>query len=337
MMLTYKYKDNTLREIKLGDITNVVGQDFCSIDYFIEHFVDYFSKYKFSTTDENMYDFNIFFKVDNEEVSRNFFDVCYIDSSTINTHLLFNKDSLIYNYCESVLNDLKISHSMTKIYDEIENIAVEISKLLPETIKDYVEVSGKEVTESIVLKHFIEMTTTRENLSLKYISNAEKLELIMNLVIESSVRDNNTKVVVIKNIDSLLSKEEFIKFNNKIQQVTKNYNIKFLVSSKKSQYLVGGIDDVEFVTVMSDIILNIPDINFFTDFINRNYPTSEVFTEVQVYNVLKRISTILLSKNVALEYTKDFVFVKLVNQCYGIETCKMGVNISECELNFLTD
>ena len=91
---------------------------------------------------------------------------------------------------------------------------------------------------------------------------------------------------------------------------------------------------MEYINIVGDINLTLPDLPSLTNAINSNYPLNHIYSEAEVFAYVKQMAHNLFSSNYNYKYTKADVIIKILNSFYYID-CRKTEKLQQDEINFL--
>ncbi len=337
MILQYKTLDNKIEKISFGEITNIVGQNIKGTNYFMDYFIKYFTGYRYNLYEEEKYNYEVEILIDGEEVGRRYIEVYEISKESIENMLSFTKGNILYNYLMMLFEDVSIKENIDKVSEQIELMNIKLHDRVENSLKDSIHIDSNEITESIILKNFIKGYVEKGNIPINHITNEEKILLVLKIIEQLNKKNNNLKCIAIKDIDKLISIEDFEVINNEIIRLSESNNLTFITSSSTEGYISGNTKHFKYINIFGDLNITMPEIHELTEYVNRSYPTNKCFNEEEVCKIIKKIAPLLLSEKIDFKMNESYIVLKLINSCYGVYKKESKTNLTSCEIEFLKD
>lgn len=291
----------------LEPITQLCGQNIVRKTYILESIRKYFSTYKYSE-ERNRWRDNV--KIDNELVGRKFFTILSIGGiSDLLAMIKWSKQSLMVEYVKQLMLKYDLQQHLQIINEELE----EIFQVLNEDIGNLGEVEltyTMSDTWEVIQKSNI---TGREQSILEDKESVELILIFLNLLEQVMQVTPKKMIVIMENLDHLISRTEYENILNKMQIISMKYEVYFIVSTSLEGYAKFKKDICSGITVFGDVDVQIPEWERISDFINDNYPCNKILVEDQIQNDLEHIVHKIGKQNF-LNSVEEEVICKLVNQ-----------------------
>lgn len=291
----------------LESITQLCGLNIVRKTYILESIRKYFSTYKYSE-ERNRWRDNV--KIDNELVGRKFFTVLSIGGiSDLLAMIKWSKQSLMVEYVKQLMLKYDLQQHLQIINEELK----EIFQVLNEDIGDLGDVelsyAMSDVWEMVQKSNL----TGSEQSMLEDKESGELILILLNLL-EQVMQVNPRKMIVImENLDHLVSRTEYVNILNRMQMVSMKYEVYFIVSTSLEGYVKFEKDICSGITVFGDEDVQMPEWEKISDFINDSYPCNKILAEEQIQMDLEHIVH-RIGQQKFLNSLEEDVICKLINQ-----------------------
>ena len=312
---------------ELEKVTQLCGQNVVKKSYIIESLKRYFSTYKYRE-ERNKWRNNV--KVDDKLVGRKFFTLLSVSGmEEILMMLKLSKQSLMPEYMEHMIQTINCQKHLDIINDEVGKIfqimnedmkklgAVELSYTMSDVWNMVQKASVVGYDETI----------------LEDKSNYEILLIFLNLL-EKVIEANPRKMlVIIENIDHLISREEYKKIVIKLQKIGIRYDIYFVLSTSIDGYVCCDQEFFQGITVFGDVDFQMPQFDEILKYIQYYYPYNKKIDEKRLQDNLVDIIQKIGQKKY-LPSVEENVICKLINQSLMLSE-KWEDTVNELEISFL--
>lgn len=321
---------NTKYIINLEPITQLCGISFDKKNFIINSLYKYFSNSKYEYYEINMQE-NI--KINGEKTGRKYFNTFKISSrQQLLQSVKISKSSIMMQYISTKYTSFNCQKIIDKISEYLEKLYLEINQELQNNI-GYIEVvhNTKNIMEIIQNSD----TSGTEERALENLSNIDLLLIYTNLLCELQKIYPDKMLIIIENIDHLISYKEYNLFIEKIEQFSKNSDIWFILSTSIEGYAVLNQDIIEGINIINDCIFSFPDIEHLISFIHKRYPIDITLNKKEVCENIR-----MIIQNIGCEkynyYFKGSIILKILqNSLYIPVTYKNFIN--SIEKAFLMD
>jgi hypothetical protein len=120
-------------------------------------------------------------------------------------------------------------------------------------------------------------------------------------------------LLIIENIDHMISREEYVNILNRIQIIGMKYNVYFVLSTSIDGYIVCNRELCSGITVFGDVDFQMPEFVELLNYIYANYPCNKKMSEQQIQDVFEKIIHRIGQENF-LYSVEESVICKLINQ-----------------------
>ena len=312
--------------INVEKITQLCGLDIIKKDYIVDSIHKHFSLYKYSEYEENMID-NI--SINCEKTSRSDYICFYIDKrDDLISQFKLTKQSILSKIINTKLQLYNFNNELNELSIAINSLYEKINELLP---FEYIRFSYDIESISDIGNEMKIVSVDEEEIA--SINNYELLISYLR-IIEEYHRSFNTKIMlIIKNIDHIINKDEYKKIVDYISEGFKTKDTFVILTTSLPNYAIINKETVLGINVINDIIFQFPEANKIEDFINDYYPINVNCGFEEIGESLKSIIHYIGTN--AIKYgLKWQVLLKLFNNSLRIEVDK-EVMCSEIEQKFI--
>ena len=308
---------------ELSAVTQLCGQNIVRKAYILESLRRYFGSYKYRE-DQNKWRDNV--KVDNEAVGRKFFTLISIRSiADILVMVKWSKQSLMTEFVKQLIQRFNCQTHLSMINDELE----EIFGIMNEEINQLGDIelayTASDVWDMVQKTSVIGGNETE----LEDKGNYELLLILLNLI-EKVIKTSPKKMMVmIENIDHLISREEYMDILTRLQNIGIKYDIYFILSTSIDGYVVCDRALCPGISIFNDVDFQMPEFVKILKYIHDNYPYNKRFCEKQLQDDLEKIIHRIGQKHF-LYGVEENVVCKLINQTLMLyEKWKDPENVAE--------
>ena len=308
-------------------ITQLCGQNIQKKTYILESLRRYFSSYKYS---EEINPGRDTVKIDGKEVGRKYFSVISISKqSDLISAIKLSKQSLMTEYLKQMLQDFEYQNYLRNIDEELEKLFIGLN----EKMNDLGEVSLSYETSDIwAMVQSSKITGIRQD-SIDDKDNFELVTIFFNLLTQVLKGAPKKLLVLIENIDHLLTMEEYKIFMSEVKRICEQYDIYFIVTLSLDGYVVMEQELFTGISIFGEEDFQMPEFNELLCYINNNYPCYKIFSEREILTLMEKIIQ-KIGRKKYLSTIEENVLCKLINQSFLLSD-KEDCGGSSCELNFL--
>ena len=308
----HPYKERI--ELNIGAITQIVGQN-NELKYYTWQILSwYFGGRKYSSEDLSIFDYEEPTILDEtgEIVKRSSYH--YIDISSFKDFLEqmeYKKGTLAHDYLSKVVNQVDIVAHLEKINEQVEIIEGAMNQHINlNSGKVEYHLENRPLTlDQLLTKNFSPFfAIENKNLSFEWVSNTDKLTFFLEMLDRLLSQTIEKYLIVLKNIDSFISKESYDSFYKQIGQLVKKYpNLTFILFPSDQGYLKIVEENSKFVNILSD------QVEHFQYYPSNNFPGREEF-RISLETVTPYLLTKMLTQP-SLSLV-DSVILNILNQLF---------------------
>ena len=328
MIISIKSNEKTY-EVALNEVNQWCGVNIVRKNKIIRMLEKYFSKSKYMEYEKKL-ECDIY--TGEELLGRSYFSVHSVESrEQIISQLKIGKNTLITKYIlERISTDFESTTDIELINDILikvfQNMNNEILCDFKDLMIDFETNKLFEIVQESVIYN-------EKGNNVNYLST---YNLILNYIklIEKCEGDNGTvKLIIIKNIDHLLSKSEYTKLYNCMKEISKKSDLRFLCTISIEDYCIIEKENIEAITIINDEEFIMPPYQRIVEYIENNYPINrDVEEEWLIYN-LRRCINRIGNRDASSEIPSE-VIMKILNKSLQISKVPK-YKANNIELNFI--
>ena len=292
---------------ELNAVTQLCGQNIVKKTYILESLRRYFSTYRYPE-EQNRWRDNV--KIDNKLVGRKFFTVLSVNGiSEILMMIKWSKQSLMVEYVKQLMKKFDCQMHLDMINDELEKIFQMLNEEINQLGNIELIYTMSDVWDMVQKSS---VTGNNETL-LEDKGNYELLVIFLNLI-EQVMNANPKKVlVIIENIDHLISRKEYMDILEKLQNIGMRYDIYFILSTSMDGYARCDKALCSGISIWGNIDFQMPEFDKLIIYIQENYPYNKKLSEKQLQDDLVKIIHRIGQKDFLCSVEENVV-CKLINQ-----------------------
>ena len=319
----HPYKERI--ELNIGAITQIVGQN-NELKYYTWQILSwYFGRRKYSSEDLSIFDYEEPTILDDtgEIVKRSSYH--YIDISSFKDlleQMEYKKGTLAQSYLSKIVNQVDILAHLEKINEQVE--------LIEGVMNQHINLNGGKVEyhlenrpltlDQLLSKNFSPFfAIENKNLSFEWVSNTDKLTFFLEMLDRLLSQTIEKYLIVLKNIDSFISKESYDSFYNQIGQLAKKYpNLTFILFPSDQGHLKIDEENSKFVNILSDQVEHLYDVEFMYERVVQYYPSNNFPGREEFRISLETVTPYLLTKMLTQPSLSlvDSVILNILNQLF---------------------
>ncbi len=292
---------------ELESVTQLCGQNIVKKTYILESLRRYFSTYKYRE-EKNKWRDNV--RVDDEAVGRKFFTILSVNGmSEILMMIKWSKQSLMVEYVKQLMQKFNWQMHLRMINEELEEMFQIMNEDLNKLGGIELAYTMSDVWDMIQKSSVI----SSDEILLEDKRNYELLLIFLNLIEEIIKANPKKMLVIIENIDHLISREEYKDILNKLQNIGMRYDIYFVLSTSIDGYVGCDKELCHGITILNDVDFQMPEYDEISKYVYENYPYNKRVSEKQLRDDLKKIIH-RIGRKEFLCHVEENVVCKLINQ-----------------------
>ncbi len=268
---------------ELESVTQLCGQNIVKKTYILESLRRYFSTYKYRE-EKNKWRDNV--RVDDEAVGRKFFTILSVNGmSEILMMIKWSKQSLMVEYVKQLMQKFNWQMHLRMINEELEEMFQIMNEDLNKLGGIELAYTMSDVWDMIQKSSVI----SSDEILLEDKRNYELLLIFLNLIEEIIKANPKKMLVIIENIDHLISREEYKDILNKLQNIGMRYDIYFVLSTSIDGYVGCDKELCHGITILNDVDFQMPEYDEISKYVYENYPYNKRVSEKQLRDDLKKL------------------------------------------------
>lgn len=328
MILKIKNKTRAY-EVKVGRVNQWCGTNIIEKNMLLNMVTKYFSKEKYHEYDE---DVKCIVYSNEEELSRGYYTVYHIASrEDLLSQLKIGKSTYMLKYISNrIMSEYETIIGMEKISDELTNVYRHLNE---EVFREFDNVELD--FEVNTLLSMVQESIISDK-SGKDIHNLSTFELIKNNIklIEKLEENSGKKVLVVfKNIDHIITKDEYKKLYRLATELSVTTNIQFIFTLSVDGYCIVDEDNIEDILIVNDEEIILPTYEKLKEFVQNNYPIYIELNDNWLMENLENCINRLGRSSVPTELTAEII-LSIINKASHIDYVRK-FEVNNIELNFI--
>ncbi|MCR5492643.1 MAG: CRISPR-associated protein Cas7 [Streptococcus sp.] len=342
---THPYKDNL--DINFGQFTQIIGQNQQLKYYMWQLLMWYFDGKKYSEEDLSLFNQEEpEILSDGKVLKRKDFKVISIsDIQDLLEQMSYKKGTVAFDFMKLKLDTIDVMTEVDGINDRLDRISLTVNQNLNLSIDNvtYHTESCLVTSEQLLSKHFQPYFNYQEkNIAFEFVNNETKVMFLLKMIKEKLKNDTGNILLVFKNMDDYLDYSSFIRICESITQITSEFpNFYCTIFPSNESYLYVTKETIESVTIVSDYIESLYDLDFMYERFVGRYPSNNVPTKKEFLILLQKNASYLFSDQITYVSLgiSDMVAIKILNSLYQYDK-KLSYPIplvDPLEISFLKD
>ncbi|QGX00889.1 CRISPR-associated protein Cas7 [Streptococcus equinus] len=342
---THPYKDNL--DINFGQFTQIIGQNQQLKYYMWQLLMWYFDGKKYSEEDLSLFNQEEpEILSDGKVLKRKDFKVISIsDIQDLLEQMSYKKGTVAFDFMKLKLDTIDVMTEVDGINDRLDRISLTVNQNLNLSIDNvtYHTESCLVTSEQLLSKYFQPYFNYQEkNIAFEFVNNETKVMFLLKMIKEKLKNDTGNILLVFKNMDDYLDYSSFIRICESITQITSEFpNFYCTIFPSNESYLYVTKETIESVTIVSDYIESLYDLDFMYERFVGRYPSNNIPTKKEFLILLQKNASYLFSDQITYVSLgiSDMVAIKILNSLYQYDK-KLSYPIplvDPLEISFLKD
>lgn len=342
---THPYKDNL--DINFGQFTQIIGQNQQLKYYMWQLLMWYFDGKKYSEEDLSLFNQEEpEILSDGKVLKRKDFKVISIsDIQDLLEQMSYKKGTVAFDFMKLKLDTIDVMTEVDGINDRLDRISLTVNQNLNLSIDNvtYHTESCLVTSEQLLSKYFQPYFNYQEkNIAFEFVNNETKVMFLLKMIKEKLKNDTSNILLVFKNMDDYLDYSSFIRICESITQITSEFpNFYCTIFPSNESYLYVTKETIESVTIVSDYIESLYDLDFMYERFVGRYPSNNIPTKKEFLILLQKNASYLFSDQITYVSLgiSDMVAIKILNSLYQYDK-KLSYPIplvDPLEISFLKD
>lgn len=342
---THPYKDNL--DINFGQFTQIIGQNQQLKYYMWQLLMWYFDGKKYSEEDLSLFNQEEpEILSDGKVLKRKDFKVISIsDIQDLLEQMSYKKGTVAFDFMKLKLDTIDVMTEVDGINDRLDRISLTVNQNLNLSIDNvtYHTESCLVTSEQLLSKYFQPYFNYQEkNIAFEFVNNETKVMFLLKMIKGKLKNDTGNILLVFKNMDDYLDYSSFIRICESITQITSEFpNFYCTIFPSNESYLYVTKETIESVTIVSDYIESLYDLDFMYERFVGRYPSNNIPTKKEFLILLQKNASYLFSDQITYVSLgiSDMVAIKILNSLYQYDK-KLSYPIplvDPLEISFLKD
>ncbi len=302
-------------EINFEGVNQICGENCIRKHYFFDAVRKYFSTYKYNDFEQ---EYKI--EINKEEIGRKYFSCIYIhDRDDIINAIILSKTSMMMKYLKFLLDDFEAQEELIKIDDTLSILFIKLNEAIHEGITnielDYDYNSLLDMIQKTKLQ-----TISGEDISC--LSNYELLNTLLDLNEQLQMKDGDKRIILIENLDELISQREYKSIIDICKNQTKNSDSWFIFGISHYGYCVCDEELVEAITIINDVDYSLDSLDHLLEYVKNNYPVEINLSKEELCLYLENIVN-TVGATYYSSYGKSMIIDKIISKSIGIKKQKI--------------
>lgn len=342
---THPYRDNL--DISFGQFTQIIGQNQQLKYYMWQLLIWYFGGKKYSEEDLSLFNQEEpEILCEGKSLKRNNFNVISIsDIQDVLEQMSYKKGTVAFDFMKLKLNTVDVMTEVDEINDKLDKISLTVNQNLDLSIEKvtYHTESCIVTSEQLLSKYFQPYFYYQgKNISFEFINNETKVMFLLEMLKEKLSNDTDKVLLIFKNMDDYLDYSSFIKICETIMQMTTEFpNFYCTIFPSNESYLYVTKETMEYITIVSDFIESLFDLNFMYERFIGRYPSNNIPSKNEFLILLQKNASYLFSDQISYISLgiSDMVAIKILNSLYQYDKVVTYPvpRLDPLEISFLKD
>lgn len=243
------------------------------------------------------------------------------------------------------LDTVDVMEEIDEINDKLEKVSLTVNQALDLSIKDvtYHTESCMVTAEHLLSKYFQPYFKYQDkNIAFEFVDNEIKVMFLLKMLSEKLSNDTSNILLIFKNMDDYLDYASFIRICQVITRMADEFpNFYCTIFPSNESYLYVTKETIENITIVSDYIESLFDLDFMYERFVGRYPSNNVPTKKEFLILLQKNASYLFSEQISYVSLgiSDMVAIKILNSLYHYDkSVKYPISeINQLEISFLKD
>ena len=244
-------------------------------------------------------------KINGEILGRNYYDIIRIKGrSDLLNQIKITKTSFFAKYLAKELENfdcqIEVAQVVSYINSLFDNVNEHFYNQGVQIQLEYSEVALLDMIQKCEL-------TFENNKKLGEMSNYTLLQQFLMLIKNYNEKMPASRIVIIENIDHLVSYDKFEDIYKDMMGIAKQSNIKFVLSSSIEGYVMVEDENIEGINIINDQVFVMPDLEHIMEYIHSNYPMGRIFSKEEVLQNLRAVAQNIGRENYGCSLQRDII------------------------------
>lgn len=317
-------------EIDILPFVQLCGMNCKKKEFIINSIEKHFSSVKYKDYEK---EYQECFLVDGQILGRNYFKTYSIQNrEDIIRYIQISKSSMMMQYFSNCLTEYNCTQDMSVIVERLENIFQNINETFLE--------NGSKVKLSFEENNIFNLiqnakVESYDGQDIHMLNNLELLTEFLQLIEKNLLYQPGKILLIFKNIDHLLERQEYQLFVDKVEKISNGFDISIICTLSIEGYVDIRKQFFEEIHIINDVVYQMPELERVKEFVQDHYPSGRIVSEKDVQNFCKEIMHKIGCDRYKL-ITRENVYLKLLNDSLVLRQ-KESENLDKMELDFIMD
>lgn len=317
-------------EIDILPFVQLCGMNCKKKEFIINSIEKHFSSGKYKDYEK---EYQECFLVDGQILGRNYFKTYSIQNrEDIIRYIQISKSSIMMQYFSNCLTEYNCAQDMSVIGEHLENIFQNINESFLE--------NGSKVKLSFEENNIFNLiqnakVESYDGQDIHLLNNLELLTEFLQLIEKNLLYQPGKILLIFKNIDHLLERQEYQLFVDKVEKISNGFDISIICTLSIEGYVDIRKQFFEEIHIINDVVYQMPELERVKEFVQDHYPSGRKVSEKDVQNFCKEIMHKIGCDQYKL-ITRENVYLKLLNDSLVLRQ-KESEKLDKMELDFIMD
>lgn len=317
-------------EIDILPFVQLCGMNCKKKEFIINSIEKYFSSGKYKDYEK---EYQECFLVDGQILGRNYFKTYSIQNrEDIIRYIQISKSSIMMQYFSNCLMEYNCAQDMSVIVEHLENIFQNINETFLE--------NGSKVKLSFEENNIFNLVQNAkvesyDGQDIHLLNNLELLTEFLQLIEKNLLYQPGKILLIFKNIDHLLERQEYQLFVDKVEKISNSFDISIICTLSMEGYVDIRKQFFEGIHIINDVVYQMSELERVKEFVQDHYPSGRKVSEKDVQNFCKEIMHKIGCDQYKL-ITRENVYLKLLNDSLVLRQ-KESEKLDKMELDFIMD
>ena len=294
-------------EIDILPFVQLCGMNCKKKEFIINSIEKHFSSVKYKDYEK---EYQECFLVDGQILGRNYFKTYSIQNrEDIIRYIQISKSSMMMQYFSNCLTEYNCTQDMSVIVERLENIFQNINETFLE--------NGSKVKLSFEENNIFNLiqnakVESYDGQDIHMLNNLELLTEFLQLIEKNLLYQPGKILLIFKNIDHLLERQEYQLFVDKVEKISNGFDISIICTLSIEGYVDIRKQFFEGIHIINDVVYQMPELERVKEFVQDHYPSGRIVSEKDVQNFCKEIMHKIGCDRYKL-ITRENVYLKLLN------------------------
>lgn len=310
-------------ELNLLPITQLVGANITKKSFILKSLEKHFSSSKYKEY-ETHYKNNI--RIEDQLIGRNYFKLYKVSKrEDLLKAIQLSKSSILYKYINMKLKTYELQAELDKLEIQFDQILNNLNTEMLDGINTIQLTYEQKELLNIIPKSDVQCYDGRH---LETLSNYELFIIYIDLIEKINSIAPTKTLVIIENIDHMISYKEYSKLFERNKEVAYKYDYYVLVTSSLKSFVIIDEQFTEGIHIINDEMVILPELYRLVQFVKENYPIDIEINKEEIRHILSLMIQEIGKDNIEFSARSD-IFLKLINRsmCLNTKTSSIANSI----------